>query len=67
MGRVVSVEDLASAVAAERAAGKRIVLTNGCFDVLHVGHVRVLQRCRTLGDLLVVGVNSDDSARRLKG
>lgn len=47
--------------------GERLVLTNGCFDLLHVGHVRYLQRARALGDVLAVGVNSDDSVRRLKG
>jgi rfaE bifunctional protein nucleotidyltransferase chain/domain len=46
---------------------KRIVFANGCFDVLHVGHVRYLQEARALGDLLIVGLNSDDSVRRLKG
>jgi D-glycero-beta-D-manno-heptose 1-phosphate adenylyltransferase len=46
---------------------KRVVFANGCFDVLHVGHVRYLQEARALGDLLIVGLNSDDSVRRLKG
>jgi rfaE bifunctional protein nucleotidyltransferase chain/domain len=50
-----------------RAAGRRIVFTNGCFDLLHVGHVRYLQQARALGDLLLVGLNSDASVRRLKG
>ena len=50
-----------------RLAGKTVVWTNGCFDLLHVGHVRNLQAARAHGDLLVVGVNSDDSVRRLKG
>ncbi len=50
-----------------RAAGRRIVLANGCFDVLHVGHVRYLQGAKAEGDVLVVGVNSDASTRRLKG
>jgi rfaE bifunctional protein nucleotidyltransferase chain/domain len=67
MGRVVAANDLPAAVAAQRAAGKSIVLTNGCFDLLHVGHVRLLQACRRLGDVLVVGVNADGSVRRLKG
>src|SRR3954451_17098102 len=49
------------------AARRRIVWTNGCFDLMHVGHVRSLQAARALGDLLVVGVNSDASIRRLKG
>lgn len=47
--------------------GKRVVLTNGCFDLLHVGHVRYLAEARALGDALVVAVNSDASVRRLKG
>src|SRR2546421_12490118 len=50
-----------------RAAGKRLVATNGCFDLLHVGHVRYLQAARALGDFLAVGLNSDDSVRELKG
>src|SRR5438034_1454627 len=50
-----------------RAEGKTVVWTNGCFDLLHVGHVRSLQAARALGDVLVVGINSDDSVRLLKG
>jgi rfaE bifunctional protein nucleotidyltransferase chain/domain len=50
-----------------RAAGRRIVFTNGCFDLLHLGHIRCLQQARELGDLLVVGLNTDASVRRLKG
>jgi D-beta-D-heptose 7-phosphate kinase/D-beta-D-heptose 1-phosphate adenosyltransferase len=50
-----------------KAKGKRIVFTNGCFDLLHIGHVRYLEKARTLGDALVVGVNSDSSVRKLKG
>jgi len=50
-----------------KAKGKRIVFTNGCFDLLHIGHVRYLEKARTLGDVLVVGVNSDSSVRKLKG
>jgi len=48
-----------------KASGKRIVFTNGCFDILHAGHVTYLQEAATLGDFLVVGVNSDDSVKRL--
>lgn len=59
-------EDLAALLATHRAE-KTIVFTNGCFDILHVGHVRYLEAARALGDCLVVGVNSDDSVRRLKG
>jgi D-beta-D-heptose 7-phosphate kinase/D-beta-D-heptose 1-phosphate adenosyltransferase len=50
-----------------KAEGKRIVFTNGCFDLLHVGHVRYLEKVKALGDVLVVGVNSDASVRKLKG
>jgi rfaE bifunctional protein nucleotidyltransferase chain/domain len=50
-----------------RSAGKKIVATNGCFDLLHVGHVRYLQAARALGDLLVVGLNGDRSVHKLKG
>ena len=50
-----------------KADGKVVVTTNGCFDVLHVGHLRYLQAAQALGDILVVGVNSDDSVRVLKG
>jgi D-beta-D-heptose 7-phosphate kinase/D-beta-D-heptose 1-phosphate adenosyltransferase len=50
-----------------RRRGKRIVFTNGCFDILHAGHVRYLRRAATLGDVLVVGLNGDASVRRLKG
>jgi len=54
-------------VAAWHKQGKRIVFTNGCFDLLHPGHVHYLQEARDLGDLLIVGLNDDDSIRRLKG
>ncbi len=50
-----------------RAGGRRIVFTNGCFDILHAGHVRYLTAARAEGDVLIVGLNSDDSVRRLKG
>lgn len=55
------------AIAAAKRVGERIVFTNGCFDVLHYGHVRLLQKARAMGDRLVVGLNRDDSVRRLKG
>ncbi len=60
-------KSLAVALEKERQRGKKIVFTNGCFDLLHVGHVRYLQKARQLGDLLVLGLNSDASVRRLKG
>ena len=60
-------EDLERIVATHRAAGRRIVFTNGCFDVLHRGHTSYLRQARRLGDVLVVAVNGDASVRRLKG
>ena len=50
-----------------RRAGKTVVTTNGCFDILHVGHIRILQQARALGDVLIIGINSDASVRKLKG
>jgi len=64
---VVEEEDLAGMLVAARARGERIVLTNGCFDILHAGHVHYLEQASRLGDRLVVAVNTDDSVRRLKG
>lgn len=51
----------------EKKNGKRVVFTNGCFDILHIGHVRYLREAKKLGDLLVVGINSDDSVKKIKG
>jgi D-glycero-beta-D-manno-heptose 1-phosphate adenylyltransferase len=62
-----SLERVGEKVKAARAEGKSIALANGCFDVLHVGHVRYLQGARAEADVLVVGVNGDASVRRLKG
>ena len=67
MGRVVSPEEAQRIREELRAAGKTVVLTNGHFDLLHVGHVRCLQQAKELGDVLFVGVNSDASTRLLKG
>ncbi|MCA1629176.1 MAG: adenylyltransferase/cytidyltransferase family protein [Acidobacteria bacterium] len=65
--RIVERNRLIARVAIARRHGARVVFANGCFDVLHVGHVRYLEAARALGDLLVVGVNTDEQARRLKG
>jgi D-beta-D-heptose 7-phosphate kinase/D-beta-D-heptose 1-phosphate adenosyltransferase len=65
--KVVDRTRLVEAVRRLQRTGKKVVFTNGCFDLLHVGHVRYLQQARALGDLLVVGVNADASVRRLKG
>ena len=64
---VLTRDELVKQVAAARAAGARIVFANGCFDVLHVGHVRYLAGARALGDVLVVGVNSDEQVALQKG
>ncbi len=64
---IVPREPLAAIIAEEQAAGARCVFTNGVYDLLHVGHVQLLWRARALGDLLIVGLNSDASTRRLKG
>jgi D-beta-D-heptose 7-phosphate kinase/D-beta-D-heptose 1-phosphate adenosyltransferase len=60
-------ESLVERIDQARESGARIVLANGCFDVLHVGHVRYLEAARELGDVLIVGINSDEQIRRLKG
>ena len=65
--RILNREELLTRVQEARSAGARIVLANGCFDVLHVGHVRYLTGARELGDVLVVGINSDAQVERLKG
>jgi D-glycero-beta-D-manno-heptose 1-phosphate adenylyltransferase len=64
---ILSREELIARINADRKNGARVVLANGCFDVLHVGHVRYLAGARELGDVLVVGVNSDEQVARLKG
>ena len=63
--KVVTLEQMAALAAAYRREGKTVVFTNGCFDLLHVGHVTYLEQAATLGDVLVVAVNSDASVRRL--
>ena len=67
MGRVVTPDELVEAVASDRAAGRTIAFANGCFDLLHVGHVRYLQGAAAEGDRLIVAVNDDRSVRGLKG
>lgn len=64
---IVARQDIDAIVTKEKAAGKTIVFTNGCFDVIHAGHVRYLNGARDLGDCLIVGLNSDESVRNLKG
>lgn len=66
-GRILAAEDAAAWRAAHAAAGRTVVFTNGCFDVLHAGHVHYLAWARAQGDALIVGLNSDESVRALKG
>jgi rfaE bifunctional protein nucleotidyltransferase chain/domain len=65
--KILQLEELAARIAGRRARGERVVLANGCFDLLHAGHVRYLDGSRRQGDILVVALNSDASTRRLKG
>lgn len=65
--KIIDLEELANRSREFRDAGKKLVVTNGCFDLLHVGHVRYLQAARALGDALAIGVNGDRSVRELKG
>ncbi len=66
-GKLRTIEEMRGEVASVRRNGGTVVFTNGCFDVLHAGHVTLLEKAATFGDFLVVGLNSDDSVRRLKG
>ena len=63
----MSWDELVAARSTWKAAGEKVVFTNGCFDLLHPGHVRVLEKSRSLGDRLIVAINSDESVHRLKG
>lgn len=64
---LIEKNELAVLLAKLSQQGKRIVFTNGCFDIIHAGHVEYLKQSKKLGDVLVIGLNSDDSVRRLKG
>ena len=67
MARALSLEEAEQLARELRRQGRRTVLANGCFDLLHVGHVRYLQSAKQLGDVLIVALNSDTSVRRIKG
>jgi rfaE bifunctional protein nucleotidyltransferase chain/domain len=66
MGKIVNWDDLKSAVQRLRRGGEQIVFTNGCFDLIHSGHIRYLREARKFGDVLVIGLNSDRSVSRIK-
>ena len=64
---ILTLEDTIVRFGREKRNGKKVVFTNGCFDLLHPGHIRSLEKARALGDVLIVGINSDESVRTLKG
>jgi len=65
--KIQRLKDLKQIVGILKKQGKKIVFTNGCFDLLHIGHVRYLQEAKSLGDILIVAINSDESVRKIKG
>lgn len=67
MGRYYSREELVSARTKWKRDGKTLVFTNGCYDLLHPGHIRLLEKARSMGDILILGLNTDASVARLKG
>jgi len=67
LDKIVTLEDLVTRLVGVRKSGQKIVFTNGCFDIMHVGHVRYLAEARSQGDMLIVGLNSDGSVRAIKG
>lgn len=67
MSKVQALPEISTLVSEHQAAGKTVVFANGCFDLLHVGHIRYLEAARALGDVLVLGLNGDKSVRQLKG
>jgi rfaE bifunctional protein nucleotidyltransferase chain/domain len=67
MGIFYTREDLIAARAEWKRTGKTVVFTNGCYDLLHPGHIRLLEQARSMGDILILALNSDDSVRRMKG
>jgi len=64
---LIALEEFVPVIARLKQDGKRIVFTNGCFDIIHVGHIRYLKSAKELGDILVIGLNSDESVRKIKG
>ncbi len=66
MGKILNWQELKETVERLKADGKKIVFTNGCFDIIHIGHIRYLKKARVFGDVLVIGINSDKSVSRIK-
>lgn len=67
MGNIISIKELQSQREQLRQQKKKVVFTNGCFDIIHRGHIEYLTKSKALGDILIVGINTDDSVRRIKG
>ena len=67
MNKLKSGAEIKKVAARLKRSGKKVVFTNGCFDILHYGHVNYLEKCKRLGDILIVGLNSDSSVRKIKG
>ncbi|MDD5687939.1 MAG: D-glycero-beta-D-manno-heptose 1-phosphate adenylyltransferase [Elusimicrobia bacterium] len=67
MEKIKSLGQIIKIVQKLRKAGKKIVFTNGCFDILHIGHIRLLEKAKSFGDILIIGVNSDSSVKIIKG
>lgn len=65
--KITNLEELKQIVENLKSQGKKIVWTNGCFDILHIGHIRYLQKAKEAGDILIVGINSDESTKQIKG
>ncbi len=65
--KIITREQVSQIVSQLKREGRKVAFTNGCFDLLHIGHLELLENARKLGDILIVGLNSDDSVRRLKG
>ncbi len=65
--KIKTTDELQPLVTTAQASGKKVIFCNGCFDLIHVGHIRYLEGARAMGDLLIVGINSDDSVRAIKG
>ena len=66
-GKIVGLEALTTARLQYKTSGKKVVFSNGCFDILHLGHVEYLSKAKDLGDILVIGLNTDESIKRIKG
>lgn len=67
MGQVIQLNQLLEIISDLKKRNKKIITTNGCFDIIHVGHVRYLAQAKTLGDILIIAMNTDESVRKLKG